>query len=31
LHHGVTIAPAMFGSYLLTTDDHRTARVRRIR
>jgi hypothetical protein len=31
LHHGVTITPAMFGSYLLTTADHRTARVRRIR
>jgi hypothetical protein len=31
LHHGVTIAPGVFGSYLLTTDDHRTARVRRIR
>ncbi|HTC53159.1 MAG TPA: hypothetical protein VK700_14570 [Steroidobacteraceae bacterium] len=31
LHHGVTITPGLFGSYLLTTDDHRTARVRRIR
>ncbi|MGC1458491.1 MAG: hypothetical protein WA825_09465 [Steroidobacteraceae bacterium] len=31
LHHGVTIAPGVFGSYLLTTEDHRTARVRRIR
>ncbi len=31
LHHGVTITSAMFGSYLLTTEDHRTARVRRIR
>lgn len=30
LHHGVTIAPSLFGSFLLTTDSHQTVRVRQI-